>query len=505
MFAKGANYIPGDNLLPRVSEEKYRKVFEDAVSANMNMIRVWGGGIYENEIFYDLADENGILVWQDFMFACTVYPSDAKFMKRVEEEAEYNIKRLRNHPSIAIWCGNNEVQVGWDNWGWQDSYGYSKEVQKQLKDGYDSLFKGLLPKMVQKYDSDKFYFHSSPISNWGNIEDFSIGDNHYWGVWWGKHPFEEMNRYVPRFMSEFGYQAFPEMKTIRSFADEADFDIESEVMKVHQKSSIGNVTIKEYMENYYRMPDKFEDFVYLGLIMQAEGMQVGFEAHRRNMPYCMGTLYWQFNDCWPVVSWSGIDYYGNWKALHYKVRDAFEPIIVSPILEDDMLNVYVVSDELKDREVSFSARLTDFNGKEYWSHKQDYTVGANSSKVAFAIAEKALLAKGKRSDLVLHVELHDGEDLVAEKNHYFNPVKKLNLPEEEAEIEISELPEGVLLSISTDKLLKNLYLELPQMGVKYSDNFFDMMPGSTKEVILNGVSLEQVKSQLQVKSVRDTY
>ena len=230
MFAKGANFIPDDALLPNITEERYRQLFKDVKDANMNMIRVWGGGIYEDDAFYQAADENGILVWQDFIFACTTYPSDPAFMKRVEAEAEYNIKRLRNHASLAMWCGNNEIYEGMRYWGWDKKY-TDPGIMEGMKQGYDKLFRELLPRKVAELDPDRFYMHGSPYeANWGRPESWKIADSHNWGIWYGQKPFESLDTEIPRFMSEFGFQAFPEMKTIATFASPEDYALESEVM-----------------------------------------------------------------------------------------------------------------------------------------------------------------------------------------------------------------------------------------------------------------------------------
>ena len=363
MFAKGANYIPQDALLPNVTTERYQTLFCDMKEANMNMVRIWGGGTYENNLFYDLADENGILVWQDFMFACTPYPSDPTFLKRVEAEAVYNIRRLRNHASLAMWCGNNEILEALKYWGFEKKF--TPEVYQGLMHGYDKLFRELLPSMVKEVDSDRFYVHSSPyLANWGRPESWGTGDSHNWGVWYGKKPFESLDTDLPRFMSEFGFQSFPEMKTIAAFAASEDYQIESEVMNAHQKSSIGNSLIRTYMERDYIIPESFEDFVYVGLVLQGQGMRHGLEAHRRNRPYCMGTLYWQLNDSWPVVSWSSIDYYGNWKALHYQAKRAFAPVLINPIQQNDSLSVYLISDRLDTMEqMTLEMKVVDFDGK----------------------------------------------------------------------------------------------------------------------------------------------
>lgn len=421
MFAKGANYIPQDALLPNVTTERYQTLFRDMKEANMNMVRIWGGGTYENNLFYDLADENGILVWQDFMFACTPYPSDPTFLKRVEAEAVYNIRRLRNHASLAMWCGNNEILEALKYWGFEKKF--TPEVYQGLMHGYDKLFRELLPSMVKEFDSDRFYVHSSPyLANWGRPESWGTGDSHNWGVWYGKKPFESLDTDLPRFMSEFGFQSFPEMKTIAAFAASEDYQIESEVMNAHQKSSIGNSLIRTYMERDYIIPESFEDFVYVGLVLQGQGMRHGLEAHRRNRPYCMGTLYWQLNDSWPVVSWSSIDYYGNWKALHYQAKRAFAPVLINPIQQNDSLSVYLISDRLDTMEqMTLEMKVVDFDGKTLGKKIQVHSleVPANTSKCVYRAKLDGWLTPEdcRRSFLKLILKDKSGHQ-VAESVHF---------------------------------------------------------------------------------------
>lgn len=421
MFAKGANYIPQDALLPNVTTERYQTLFRDMKEANMNMVRIWGGGTYENNLFYDLADENGILVWQDFMFACTPYPSDPTFLKRVEAEAVYNIRRLRNHASLAMWCGNNEILEALKYWGFEKKF--TPEVYQGLMHGYDKLFRELLPSTVKEFDSDRFYVHSSPyLANWGRPESWGTGDSHNWGVWYGKKPFESLDTDLPRFMSEFGFQSFPEMKTIAAFAAPEDYQIESEVMNAHQKSSIGNSLIRTYMERDYIIPESFEDFVYVGLVLQGQGMRHGLEAHRRNRPYCMGTLYWQLNDSWPVVSWSSIDYYGNWKALHYQAKRAFAPVLINPIQQNDSLSVYLISDRLDTMEqMTLEMKVVDFDGKTLGKKIQVHSleVPANTSKCVYRAKLDGWLTPEdcRRSFLKLILKDKSGHQ-VAESVHF---------------------------------------------------------------------------------------
>ncbi|MBT7896208.1 MAG: glycoside hydrolase family 2 protein [Flavobacteriales bacterium] len=306
IFMKGANYIPQDNLQNRVSKEKYIDLLTQVTKANMNMIRVWGGGIYEEDIFYNTCDSLGILVWQDFMFACAMYPSDSLFLENIREEAIDNVKRLRNHSSIILWCGNNEIAEAWKNWGWQNSFN-EYEIAK-IEQGYKDIFSNILTEVVNQY-TDLPYWESSPKLGRGDNNHHLEGDVHYWGVWHDSQPFSTFEKNVPRFMSEFGFQSFPELSTIKKFSAKKDWKLNSDVMTSHQKHPRGNTLIQEYMNREYNQPLDFEKFIYASQILQGEGMRIGLEAHRRSQPYCMGTLYWQLNDCWPVASWSSIDYY----------------------------------------------------------------------------------------------------------------------------------------------------------------------------------------------------
>ncbi|PCI96259.1 MAG: beta-mannosidase [Flavobacteriales bacterium] len=323
VFMKGANYIPQDMFLPRVTEQQYKKIIENVQYANMNMLRVWGGGIYEQDIFYDLCDEYGILVWQDFMFAGSMYPVDSAFLNNVEQEVTENIIRLRNHPSIALWCGNNEIEVAWENWGWQKQYNYSASDSNQIWNGYTSVFHNLIPTLCKDLDPSRNYTPSSPSSNWGTPENFNHGSMHYWGVWHGKEPFENFEKNVGRFMVEYGFQSFPNMETIRTFASDSSLNLESETMKNRQKSYIGNGLILAHIKQYYDEPATFEEFVSLSQKTQAKGIQMAIRSHMNNQPHCMGSLFWQLNDCWPGPSWSIIDYYGRHKKAYDVVKEEF--------------------------------------------------------------------------------------------------------------------------------------------------------------------------------------
>lgn len=482
MFAKGANYIPDDALLPNISAERYHRIFEDVRSANMNMIRVWGGGIYEDDKFYEEADRNGILVWQDFIFACTTYPHDATFLKRVSDEAVYNIKRLRNHASLAMWCGNNEIYEGMRYWGWQKKY--TPEIYAEMQKGYDVLFRELLPSIVKEYDADRFYMHGSPYeANWGRPESWRIADSHNWGTWYGRKPFESFDSEIPRFMSEYGFQAFPEMKTIRTFAEEKDFALESPVMNAHQKATIGNALIKQTMGLYYDVPEDFETLVYAGLVLQGWGIRHGIEAHRRHKPYCMGSLYWQLNDSWPVVSWSGIDYYGNWKAMHYQAQRAFAPLLINVFRDGDELAYYLLSDNLEALDVNLSLELMDFSGKVHHRQRASGYVPANTSQELYRQSVAEALKGHDASTSLMHVTAYSkkGEKL-ADEIYYFAYPKDQQLPHAKLSYQTKVKGNTLEISLKADKLARDIFIEIPTQGVRFSDNFFDLLPRQKKKV-----------------------
>lgn len=407
------------------------------------------------------------------------------FVGRVEAEAEYNIKRLRGHASLAMWCGNNEIYEAMRYWGWQRKY--SAEAFAEMERGYDVLFRELLPKMVERLDNGRFYMHSSPYeANWGRPDSWKTADSHNWGTWHGRKPFESFDTDVPRFMSEYGFQAFPEMKTIRTFAEEKDFELESPVMNAHQKADIGNALIKQTMGLYYKVPEKFEDLVYVGLVLQGQGMRHGIEAHRRNRPYCMGSLFWQLNDSWPVVSWSGIDYYGNWKALMYQSKRAFAPILINAIKEGDDLCVYLVSDELQDHDgVRLDVELMDFDGKAHGKWTQSGMLAANSSVLFMKKRADELQGKLSAATSLLHFTLKDKNRVtLADDVFYFAYPKDQKLPEANIETSVRRRGDAIEMTLKTDKLARDIFVEVPVQGVRFTDNFFDLLPGQRKKITI---------------------
>jgi len=498
-------------FLNRVSDEDYERLIKSAVDANMNMLRIWGGGIYEKEIFYDLCDEHGILVWQDFMFACAMYPGNQEFIDNVRKEAVQNVKRLRNHPSIALWCGDNENLSAWNRWGWKENVleNQGQNIVDTVWKAYDDIIHNLLPDVVNEFDPQRYYWPSSPSSGFGELENGKSGDMHYWGVWWAKEPFEKYEEVIPRFMSEYGFQSFPDINTVRKYTVEADHDIYSEVMKSHQRSSIGNVTIEEYLKRDYKDPKNFEMFLYVGQVLQSKGIIMGVEAHRRNMPFCMGTLYWQLNDVWPVASWSGIDYYGRWKALHYDVRDAMKPVIISVEKNDDKLNIYSISDKLEDVEVELTTTLMSFTGGILHEIVTDEIIKANSSNIIETIERFDLLDELLEKEVFLYAKIKDTDgNLIDDLFYYYVSPKDLDLTVPKLGADVEFVSTGKFnIHLRTDRLAKDVYINIPFDG-HLGDNYFDMLPRSNRIITYEtdiDVTAEIILEQLKVYSLVDSY
>jgi beta-mannosidase len=485
VFMKGANYIPNDNFLPRVTPAEYEKVVKSAYDTKMNMLRVWGGGIYENDVFYDLCDKYGILLWQDFMFACSMYPGNDSFLENIRLEAIDNVKRLRNHPSIALWCGNNEIDAAWQEfnenggWGWKKLY--NPEQRKAIYHTYDTIFHKILPQVIKENDPEKFYWPSSPLAGWLKHSDFAAhsGDIHYWDVWWGQKPFEEYETHIGRFMSEYGFQSFPEFNTVKTYTVPADYDIFSDVMKAHQRSSIGNGTIKNYMQRDYKVPNDFKKFLYVGQILQAEGIKLAIEAHRRAKPYCMGTLFWQINDCWPVASWSSTDYYRRWKAQQYYSKKAFSDVLVSPDLDSTKVSIFIVNDLFEKKDANLILKAIDFSGKVLFEKNIAVSLEPNSSKEFFNGDVSSIVPASALKNSLLYTEVKEGDKILSSNILYFLPPKDLTLPKASVTNDIKEENGAYVLKLSTPKLVKNLYLSLENGDGFFSDNYFDILPGQT--------------------------
>tara|TARA_B110000027_G_scaffold60651_1_gene65287 strand:- start:48 stop:2636 length:2589 start_codon:yes stop_codon:yes gene_type:complete len=515
VFSKGVNYIPQDIFLPRVSTKDYQKLLSAAANANMNMIRVWGGGIYEDDRFYELCDSLGLMVWQDFMFACAMYPGDSSFLKNVRLEAIDNYNRIKKHTSIALWCGNNENLAAWKRWGWEATA--IKEQSAQIADkiwhNYDTLFHHILPKVVRDYHPEHGhskntnatnYWASSPSASPGIPESYKTGDTHYWGVWWGKEPFENFNSKISPFMSEYGFQSFPEYASFMRFATLSDTNMYSEVMKSHQRSSIGNATIEEYMAREFKTPKNFESLLYVSQLLQADGIRTAIEAHRRNKATCMGSLYWQLNDCWPGASWSSIDYYGKWKALHYNVQNAFKPIIISHEFIDSNLKIYLISD-LKE---SFSGEIQI----TYFPFKGDSCLKKWTKKVylnPFEAKSYLTISKNKiPENSYLEIALKKGENYISTKNVYLSPFKELDIPKPELKFytKIDEKENTILITVKSKFFAKGVCITSNSEN-NFSDNFFDLAIAGEKRISLkikDEEDIYKVIKSLKIKSLWDT-
>ncbi|MEK3731800.1 glycoside hydrolase family 2 protein [Paenibacillus sp. FSL M8-0334] len=488
VFAKGANHIPNDSFITEVTAERYRHEIASAAESNMNMLRVWGGGIYEEDIFYELCNEYGIMVWQDFMFACSMYPGDEAFLESVRLEAEENIVRLRNHPSIVLWCGNNEIDSAWAHydehagWGWKKDY--TMEQREKIWSDYEAVFHRILPEAVSAYAPGAEYWPSSPMVSLSGDKtqhanpSTTSGDIHYWGVWHNKEPFSNYNVYVGRFMSEYGFQSFPEPKTVRTYAEEGDMELESKVMLAHQKNGAGNRLIKTYMEQYYNEPKDFESFLHMSQIQQAEAMKMAIEAHRRNKPYCMGTLYWQMNDCWPVASWAGMDYLGRWKALQYVAKRSFRDVSLSIEGKDQEVLVHLVSDVSEKIAGTLHIQLLDYAGNELNAFEQPVRADEQAALVVYRKTESELLGGHDPAQVVLlaRLQTEDGSE-VDSKTYFFVNDKALRLSRPTIRVrEIEEDNGGTAFVLESDVLARHVWLSQEEEGI-YSDNYFDLIPG----------------------------
>jgi len=510
VFMKGANYIPQDNFLNRVSPDRYRHIIKSAVVAHMNILRVWGGGIYENNNFYDLCDSNGILVWQEFMFACAMYPSDPAFLNNVKEEAIQNVIRLRNHPCIALFCGNNEDVVGWYQWGQKEKY--PKNIQDEFEGDMHELYQVLLPSVVEQYDAGTYYHYTSPSAGFNNFPP-SVGDIHYWGVWHGKEPFDTFNSNIARFVSEYGFQSYPEINTIKKFASPQDMEIHSDVMLSHQKcladnrkdKEYGNRLIQWYMERQFKQPLNFSMYVYVSQVLQAEGDKIAIEAHRRNMPFCMGSMYWQIDDCWPVASWSSIDYYGNWKALHYYVKRAYKTFLISTEMKNDSLNFYVISDSLSDIKAQLEIKLLNLGGDILFRKSFPIDVKANTSFNYIQLGKNEF-ENLDPSKMFLKIELTSNLKTLAKNSFFFSQPKNLDLEKPDIKVTAVKNSEGYELKLSTNTLAKDVFLSFDKYDGFFTDNYFDLIPGETKTIEFHtGKNIDDVVNKLKVISLVDSY
>ena len=509
VFAKGANYIPLDNFLPRVTPENYKRTILDAAGVNMNMLRVWGGGIYENDVFYDLCDEHGIMIWQDFMFACSMYPAEGALLDNIHQEAVDNVKRLRNHACIALWCGNNECQDAWLGWGWK------REIERQNKEYADKIwaqyrqqYHVTLPGVVREYAPGTFYWPSSPFAFEGEMSGTTDGDRHYWSVWHGKAPISDYDSEKSRFFSEYGFQSFPEFESVKRYAPyPEDWDIRSEVMMSHQRGGDhANGLIETYLLNEYKKPRDFRAFLYMNHVLQGDAIKTAIESHRRQMPYNMGTLFWQHNDCWPVASWASRDYYGRWKAQHYYVRKAYDDILISPVVEGDDLKVYAVSDRLENTSGRLQLQVCQFDGTVVHHWDKSVGISGNDSRVCFSAPLAKLLEGADRGTVYVRVDYTDKSGRVYHNNYYLGKQKDMDYPKVDLQTEVRSIEGGYEVTVSADKFARAVCLSVADNESVYSDNYFDVQPKSSVQVqVRTRLSAEAFNGSLRLTCLNNEF
>lgn len=507
IFTRGGNYIPDDCLYTRITEKKLDYILESCRRAHFNCVRVWGGGYYPSDAFYDLCDEKGLIVWQDLMYACNVYDVTDAFAENCRQETYDNVRRLRHHASLGLWCGNNEIESAWDHWG-----DFQKETP-YLRADYIRLFEEVLPKAVQEADGETFYWHSSPSSGgcFDNPDDANRGDTHYWDVWHGQKPFTDYRKYFFRFCSEFGFQSFPCAKTVNSFTLEDDRNIFSRVMESHQKNDAANGKMLYYLSENLRYPKDLTHLLYASQVLQGMAIKYGVDHWRRNRGRCMGTLYWQINDDWPAPSWSSIDYFGRWKALHYMAQKFYAPHAVSMTLEDHRCHVYFSNESFETTEYSLTLSIRDLSGNVL----ETYETKGNSP--AFSAIETAVVDicswEDQKDDVFLEAVIHTKDQKVLKDVETLVPYKYLNLKNPVISTEAEETNDAFILHISSDCFAPFVALDFDGADVIFSDNFFHLTDKTVQDIIVKKEDIlqghfenaEDFRKRLQILSLGTSY
>ncbi|MBP7962501.1 MAG: glycoside hydrolase family 2 protein [Caldilineaceae bacterium] len=535
IFAKGSNWIPADSFPTRISDAYLEGLIRAAVETHQNMLRVWGGGFYEEERFYDLCDRYGILVWQDFIFSCSIYPlDDPEFVENVRVEVVENIRRLRHRASLALWCGNNEMEWGWESWGWAKhpmedqlpalvaqfpalgsllaSIGKRNLLEdwEVLQNAYKEFFHTTLAKWTAEFDPATPYWPSSPSSNtpFNNVNGQIQGDAHYWDVWHGRKPFTAYRDQYPRFMSEFGFQALPPLETIRTYAAEADWNMTSYIMEQHQKNDSGNSLMVGQMLDTFRLPKDFDSLVYLSMVLQAEGIRYGVEHWRRHTQRVSGTLYWQLNDCWPVASWSSLDYFGRWKALHYAARRFFAPLLLSIEDAPPRQSIFLSSDLLEAWQGSVQWALTTLDGAVLTSGEKAVQVDPLGVTAVEEFDFSEFLDDDTRRDLVFVAELWQGDQRLTVQTALFAPTKHVSLVDPQINADVTLKDDLLTMDLSTHSLARLVECSLTGVDVVFSDNYFDLPAQKAIRItapLPAGWDLGMVQAALNVRSVYNTY
>ncbi len=498
IFAKGANWIPSDSFVNRTTKEKLEYYIKSAADCNFNMIRVWGGGYYESDDFYDLCDEYGIIVWQDFAFACQPYPFFIDtFRENVLKEVEYQVQRLRHHASLGLWCGNNEIELMAIAWKLRTNYVAWTE----------KFFWDILPETVSRFDKVTPYIAGTPVgvSHDNGFSNDNVGDTHLWAVWHGLKPMNYYRKRMTRFCSEFGFESLPDIKTIETYAKPEDYSLTSEVFTNHQKCASGNMKMAFYIASRFRLPLKFEDYIYLSQICEQECIRDATEHWRRNKGRCNGSLFWQYNDCWPVCSWSSVDYYGNFKALQYTSKHFFAPLMLSIEDSKKKIDLYVVNDTLKAYEGTINYKLYDFSGKILLDEQVICKVLSNSSGLIHTIKMEDLKGKFNLKESVLVADLVIDDKVVSHKTFLFDKEKNLNLPKANIAYKVEVENGKATIILKSDKFARLVRVHSKTITTPFSDNYFDILPDEEKVITIDckDMTEKQMKQDLIISSVCD--
>ncbi len=510
IFAMGANYIPEDNILGKVNVQRTEKLIQSCVKANFNCLRVWGGGYYPDDFFYDLCDKYGIIIWQDLMFACNVYDLNDTFEEDILAETVDNVRRLRNHASLGLWCGNNEMEWGWRDWGRLEGH------RPKYKADYIKIFEMLLPRTVAKYDDQTYYWLSSPSSggSFDNPNDFERGDNHYWEVWHSNKPFTEYRDFYFRFCSEFGFQSFPGKKTLASFCDAEDMNIFSEVMESHQKNGMANTKIFSYIAEYYKYPKDMDSIAYISQVLQLKAIQYGVDHWRRNFGRCMGAIYWQLNDCWPVASWSSLDYYGRWKALHYGAKRFYQRIMATACEKEELsteIDYYIHNESFEAQSMGLKVKLIDHNLNELWSTEKTVIVEPFQVINALQVDFSNMIDQNMLKKTVAVFELiKDGEKISTGTTLFVKP-KHFEYQSPNYTTEMSDEGTFYKVWVQSDVYANFVELDFSDTDVILSDNYVDITSEKGIEIIIQkedvegSYTVEELHKQLQLRSVAESF
>jgi beta-mannosidase len=513
IFAKGANWIPAHSFVTEASPEIYKNLTDSAAAAGMNMLRVWGGGIYENDLFYDLCDEKGLLVWQDFMFACALYPGEAGFLESVRREAAFQIKRIAHHASLALWCGNNELELK------------PIEIQQteERKRAYEVLFYELLPETVAACDGTTAYWPSSPHNPVGYLQGPNSeygGDTHLWDVWHLRKPAKYYEKQATRFCSEFGMQSYSSPQVAATYCSPDQFNIQGPEMENHQKNAAGNEIIFDYVSKRYRFPKDYAALAYLSQLNQAHCVKVGVEHFRRSMPQTMGALYWQLNDCWPGASWSSIEFGGRWKALHYEIKRIFAPALVSVHVPGDEfagkgneilstvkdVHIYTVFDGLTERAATLRWRLFHIDGELLQDDQKEVVLRYGQSIRHLSVDFGAQIVSRGAPELLLRVELIDNTEVLSEQTVFFTAPKRLNLRQGPISVSFSPSGEFVEMTMRSGVFHHGAMIDFEGIDCMPVDNFVDLFPNEERRILLRTeANVKVLQEAFRSRSLIDSF